>query len=99
MRDGGGDGARAALVVEIAACRRGQAAQVIMMVMVIEGMDGVSTNHSCERTQIIERHGLDLAHKSYGIKASSMVRLEHLLMQNKEQHRLKDMKYVAGVKN
>lgn len=64
MRDGGGDGPCAALVVEIAACRRGQAAQVIMMVMVIEGMDGVSTNHSCERTHIIERHGLDLAHKA-----------------------------------
>lgn len=64
MRDGGGDGPRAALVVEIAACWRGQAAQVIMMVMVIEGMDGVSTNHSCEWTQIIERYGLDLAHKA-----------------------------------
>lgn len=48
MRDGGGDGPCAALVVEIAACWRGQVAQVIMMVMVIEGMDGVSTNHSCE---------------------------------------------------
>lgn len=52
MRDGGGAGVRAwmpaALVVEVAACRRHQAAHVIMVVMVIKGMDGVSTNHSCE---------------------------------------------------
>lgn len=52
MGDGGGAGVRAwvpaALVVEVAACRRRQAAHVIMVVMVIKGMDGVSTNHSCE---------------------------------------------------
>lgn len=51
MGDGGGAGVQAwvpaALVVEVAACRRCQAAHVIMVVMVIKGMDGVSTNHSC----------------------------------------------------
>lgn len=52
MGDGGGAGVRAqvpaALVVEVAACWRRQAAHMIMVVMVIKGMDGVSTNHSCE---------------------------------------------------
>lgn len=52
MGDGGGADVRAwvttALVVEVAACWRGQAAHVIMVVMVIERMDGVSTNHSCK---------------------------------------------------
>ena len=56
MGDGGGAGVRAqvpaALVVEVAACRRRQAAHVIMVMMVIKGMDGVSTNHSCEWTWI-----------------------------------------------
>lgn len=56
MGDGGGAGMRAqvpaALVVEVAACRRRQAAHVIMVVMVIKGMDRVSTNHSCEWTWI-----------------------------------------------
>lgn len=51
MRDGGA-GVRAwvpaALVVEVAACRRRQAAHVIIVVMAIEGMDGVSANHGCE---------------------------------------------------
>lgn len=51
MGDGSGAGVRAcmtaALVVEVAACRRRQAAHVIMVVMVIEGMDGVSANHGC----------------------------------------------------
>lgn len=55
MGDGRGAGVRArvaaALVVEVAACRRRQAAHVIMVVMVIEGMDGVSANHSCGWTQ------------------------------------------------
>lgn len=51
MGDGGGAGVRArvpaALVVEVAARWRRQAAHVIMVVMVIKGMDGVGTNHSC----------------------------------------------------
>lgn len=55
MGDGRGAGVSAhvaaALVVEVAACRRGQAAHVIMVVMVIEGMDGVSANHGCGWTQ------------------------------------------------
>lgn len=55
MRDGGVEGPRAAWVVQIAAGRGGQAAQVIMVVMVIKGMDGVSTNHGCEWTQITVR--------------------------------------------
>lgn len=37
----------AALVVEVAARGRRQAAHVIMVLMVIEGMDGMSANYSC----------------------------------------------------
>lgn len=46
---------RAACVLQIVVGRRGQAAQVIMVVMVIKGMDGVSTNHGCGWTQITKR--------------------------------------------
>ena len=40
----------ALVVLEVAARRGCQAARVIMVVMVIEGMDGVSANHGCELT-------------------------------------------------
>ena len=46
---GAGQGVPGALVVEVAAWRQGQAAHVIVvMVVVVKGMDGVSANHSCE---------------------------------------------------
>lgn len=72
MGDGRGTGVRArvaaALVVEVAACRRRQAAHVIMVVMVIKGMDGVSANHGCGWTQTRAHRQHTQTHKKNTMK-------------------------------
>lgn len=47
MGHGRAQGPRAELVVQEAAGWRGEAAGVEMVVRGVEGMDGMSTNHSC----------------------------------------------------
>lgn len=66
------NGPWAAWVVEMTASWRSEAAGVEMMVRVIEGMDGMGTNHSCEWTQ--DREMLNMlaqTHTNHSSRAKS----------------------------